>query len=314
MARFMVTAMPFSGHVAPMAAVAAALVERGHDVRFYTGAAFRGRVERTGARFVPWRNAPDFDEQNLRRPSRACAARRLRAVDDQHGGSFVATAPPSSPTFARSGTASGGTCSSATRHPAPSVIAEALGCRWATVAILPLHLVSPHGRRRARQAPAGADSGGQDARCLIPALSGRLNRAADRARDAVGLPAAGAGFDRQVWSAELILASGVAALDFDIPRPPHLHWVGRLWSPRRSRRLRGGASSTGIPSSSSHRARRTSTRRTCSRTDGPRRPGCRRRCLHRRPRRRHGSVRDPPNARTAAMLPFDELSRGRRCS
>ena len=61
----MVTAMPFSGHVAPMAAVAAALVARGHEVRFYTGAAFRGRIERTGARFVPWRNAPDFDEQNL---------------------------------------------------------------------------------------------------------------------------------------------------------------------------------------------------------------------------------------------------------
>jgi len=61
----MVTAMPFSGHVAPLAAVAAALVERGHDVRFYTGAAFQAQVEATGARFVPWRAAPDFDEQNL---------------------------------------------------------------------------------------------------------------------------------------------------------------------------------------------------------------------------------------------------------
>ena len=44
MARFMVTAMPFSGHVAPVLAVAEALVARGHDVRFYTGAAFRERV------------------------------------------------------------------------------------------------------------------------------------------------------------------------------------------------------------------------------------------------------------------------------
>lgn len=42
MARFMVTAMPFSGHVAPVLAVAAALVARGHDVRFYTGSAVAG--------------------------------------------------------------------------------------------------------------------------------------------------------------------------------------------------------------------------------------------------------------------------------
>ena len=49
MARFMVTAMPFSGHVTPALAVAEALVARGHHVRFYTGAAFRERVEATGA-------------------------------------------------------------------------------------------------------------------------------------------------------------------------------------------------------------------------------------------------------------------------
>ena len=33
MARFMLTAMPFTGHVTPLRAVAAALVSRGHDVR-----------------------------------------------------------------------------------------------------------------------------------------------------------------------------------------------------------------------------------------------------------------------------------------
>ena len=57
MARFMVTAMPFSGHVAPVLAAAEALVARGHDARFHTGAAFRERVEATGATFGPWRAA-----------------------------------------------------------------------------------------------------------------------------------------------------------------------------------------------------------------------------------------------------------------
>ena len=65
MARFMVTAMPFTGHVTPLRAVAAALVSRGHDVRVYTGGAFRDRVESTGASLVPWRAAPDFDENDL---------------------------------------------------------------------------------------------------------------------------------------------------------------------------------------------------------------------------------------------------------
>ncbi len=45
MARFLLSAVPFTGHVAPMRAVAAALVARGHDVRVYTGEAFRERVE-----------------------------------------------------------------------------------------------------------------------------------------------------------------------------------------------------------------------------------------------------------------------------
>lgn len=36
--------MPFSDHVAPITAVAAAPVARGHDVRVYTGRAFADRV------------------------------------------------------------------------------------------------------------------------------------------------------------------------------------------------------------------------------------------------------------------------------
>ena len=50
MARFMLTAMPFTGHVTPLRAVAEPRwSSRGHDVRVYTGGAFRDRVESTGA-------------------------------------------------------------------------------------------------------------------------------------------------------------------------------------------------------------------------------------------------------------------------
>ena len=65
MARFLLSAMPFTGHINPVSAVATALVGRGHDVRVYSGGAFRAAVESTGARLVPWHHAPDFDESDL---------------------------------------------------------------------------------------------------------------------------------------------------------------------------------------------------------------------------------------------------------
>lgn len=63
--RFLLAPMPFTGQVTPVLAIAGELVARGHDVRVYTGSAFRARVEAAGARFVPWRAAPDFDENDL---------------------------------------------------------------------------------------------------------------------------------------------------------------------------------------------------------------------------------------------------------
>ena len=41
MSRILIGTMPFVGHVNPILAVARRLVERGHDVRWYTGSAFR---------------------------------------------------------------------------------------------------------------------------------------------------------------------------------------------------------------------------------------------------------------------------------
>lgn len=65
MARFLLSAMPFTGHVGPMLALAETLVARGHDVRVHTGSAFAAKVAGTGAGLVPWRQAPDFDENDL---------------------------------------------------------------------------------------------------------------------------------------------------------------------------------------------------------------------------------------------------------
>jgi len=53
--------MSSMGHVNPMRPIARALVDRGHDVRWYTGEPYRRTVEATGARFVPMTPQSDPD-------------------------------------------------------------------------------------------------------------------------------------------------------------------------------------------------------------------------------------------------------------
>lgn len=65
MARFLIGTMPLTGHVNPGLPIARKLVERGHEVRWYTGRKFQGKIEATGAEYVPMETALDFDEYNL---------------------------------------------------------------------------------------------------------------------------------------------------------------------------------------------------------------------------------------------------------
>lgn len=60
MARFLIGTIPVVGHVSPGTTIARTLVERGHDVWWYTGSAFQSTVEATGARFVPITSGLDY--------------------------------------------------------------------------------------------------------------------------------------------------------------------------------------------------------------------------------------------------------------
>ncbi len=62
MARFLISIMPVTGHVHPMLPVAAALVSRGHDVRWHTGLDFAARVQQTGTCFIAFDRTPDFEQ------------------------------------------------------------------------------------------------------------------------------------------------------------------------------------------------------------------------------------------------------------
>ncbi len=83
MYRFVICAQPFAGHVNPALPISQALVERGHDVRFYTGSRHKARVEATGARHVAPSRALDSGEDiDVMFPERAGLGRLDQARFD----------------------------------------------------------------------------------------------------------------------------------------------------------------------------------------------------------------------------------------
>jgi MGT family glycosyltransferase len=60
MAKILIATNPIAGHTTPAYPVAKHLVERGHEIVWYTGKAFQRQVEATGARFVPVKSAIDW--------------------------------------------------------------------------------------------------------------------------------------------------------------------------------------------------------------------------------------------------------------
>lgn len=66
MARFLLGTIPVVGHVTPGVAIARTLVERGHEVCWYTGKAFQSTIEATGAQFIPITTGLDYSNpQNI---------------------------------------------------------------------------------------------------------------------------------------------------------------------------------------------------------------------------------------------------------
>jgi MGT family glycosyltransferase len=62
MTRFLICTLAVIGHVNPALPIARKLVERGHEVWWYTGITFKSKVENTGARYVPITAGLDFSD------------------------------------------------------------------------------------------------------------------------------------------------------------------------------------------------------------------------------------------------------------
>lgn len=235
MASFLLSAMPFTGHVAPMTAVAEHLVARGHAVRFYTGEAFRARVEASGAVLVPWRRAPNFDENNLsatfpRAVGRKGLGQLLINVEDVMIGTAPAQNIDLDAEFAREPWDAMGTEEVSV---GAALFAERTGCAWGTVAILPLNMTVTSGPPSGLGLTPGRNivTKTRDAalRAVVPLLARRLDKPLRRARAAAGVAPAKLSFEDIVFSRRLVIASGAPALDFGrSDRPDHVHFVGEL--------------------------------------------------------------------------------------
>ncbi len=64
MARFLFATFPFPGFVEPAIPVAETLLDRGHEIYWYTGNVYKKTVESTGALFLPYETARQIDYLN----------------------------------------------------------------------------------------------------------------------------------------------------------------------------------------------------------------------------------------------------------
>lgn len=65
MSTFLLAAPPLFGHLAPMVAIGARLVQRGHDVELLGGRKYRDLAASRGLRFVPLPREADYDDDDL---------------------------------------------------------------------------------------------------------------------------------------------------------------------------------------------------------------------------------------------------------
>lgn len=227
--------MPYTGHVAPMAAVAGALVDRGHEVRFYTGSAFRRQVEASGATFLPWREAPDFDENDMQATfPRLEGKKGLRQVFINLEDAFINTAPPQVADLQDEWTREPWDVAVAEETSiGVALFAERVGCPRATVAVLPLNMSVTAGPPSGMGITPGRNpvTKARDAllRAVVPLAERPLKAPLARARAAVGLPPSDPTFEKAAFSTQLVAASGAAVLDYERGgRPDHVHFVGVL--------------------------------------------------------------------------------------
>jgi UDP:flavonoid glycosyltransferase YjiC (YdhE family) len=235
MARFLFASIPVPAHTSNPLPIAARLVERGHDVVWYAGAAFHDRIKATGARPVPYRDAMDFSGGDIFDFFPQYAGRDgVRVIGEVFAEIFVGHAPQRIADLRRV----------LADHPADAMLCDALmygvgmlselgGPPWATFGDGPLGFPEPDTPPFGPGLLPMAGPAGRLRNRVVSAAAGRLifrsgQRAYDRIRADLGLPAGGDVLDA-LSSPYLHLQASTPG--FEYPRkalPPHVHWIGAL--------------------------------------------------------------------------------------
>lgn len=238
MAHILMGAMPFGGHQQPTIGVARELVRRGHEVTYYTGSKYAPGAEAVGATWLPWREAPDFDDADIGRAfPRVAVPKGLNSMFASFEDVFFGTAPAQAADLLRfhdETTAAG--------RPVDLVVHETLcvgpvfyrelrNLPWASLSLSLLSLRSQAGPPpgtglRPVTGPLGRarDAG---LRAVTDAtLARRMRSLLNQARERAGLrPTDALGFD-SLHSPDLVLSQGVAGLDVAPPDLPQVHFIG----------------------------------------------------------------------------------------
>lgn len=235
MASILIGSNAYVGHVTPLLPIARELVERGHDVRFYTGRAFRSRVAATGARFLPVRPELEVDEHDptARFPERAGLS-GVKLIKHIVRHEFAADGLAQFEDFR----------AILAEEPADLMLVESTfagarwvhergGPPWAVLNITPLMLGSRDTAPGGFGLPPGRGPAGRLRDRMLRRLVHRTFRAEirlfDQLRESIGLPATGEYLTQAPLSPYLFLQGTVPA--FEYPRadlPPQVHFVGPL--------------------------------------------------------------------------------------
>lgn len=233
MARILVAAMPFAGHVAPISGVVAELIARGHDVAVYTGRRYLARFEELGAAGIPWTAAPDFDEHDLGATFPEVGRRGPRGILANLEHVFIRTGAAQARDLLAAHTAAPfDVIAGDVMSLGMGLAAELTGLPWATLSIVPLSLPSRDLPPSGLALHPGAGPGGRvrDAalRSVVRLATRRLDHALREVRSSLGLTP-GVRFDGALYSPDLVVATGSPSLEY--PRTDlggQFRFVGRL--------------------------------------------------------------------------------------
>jgi len=235
MARMLVATVPLTGHVQPMLVLVRALIERGHEIRWYAGRKFAPAIEATRATFEPMRTAHDWDDANIEAALPALRGKRgLARVKAQLREMFIAPMGDQlrdlqaiTDAFAPE------VVIADSAHLGASLLPETRDIAWAGLGISALVIPSVDTAPFGSALPPGTSRlrnrflNWLIFRCLF----GSINRSYRRARAAAGV-SAGKRMYFDVMSPDVFLQPTIPELEY--PRtdlPPQVRFIGPL-SPR----------------------------------------------------------------------------------